>query len=150
MMRGRLTYSSGNESNPGNPFGRNKLVLDSEGAARLDHYPSRGGSPAAWTGQIEGATLERIGAALELAKFPAMPRHPVPAGATFRTLVLEPAGAAPQETRIEWDAGEKLPGYKDAFALLDAIVAQLGAGVVGGVRAGSDKLVSNVQRVAAK
>jgi hypothetical protein len=114
----RLTYSAGNEHNPGNPFGKNVLVIDGE-AARLEHTDAAG--TKAWTGKVPPAVVERLWAALARGGFPVVAKHPVPAGATVRMLEVG-EGAARKAAFVEWRAATKQPGYDEAFQILDSIV----------------------------
>lgn len=121
--RPRLSYSAGIESAPGNPFGAAELVIEPDGSARLDHR--RHGEHRAWTGTIDGAVLDRVLAALERGGFPDVPRHPVPAGATMRRLVVTPADGEPRGALVAWHAAKDLPGYDEAFAALDSLARQM-------------------------
>src|ERR1700751_4990182 len=110
-----LRYHAGNEHNPSNPFGRHELTVDPDGTARLDHY--RVGWHKAWGGMIDGAVLKRVSDALVRAGFPTVPEHPLPASSTRRTLIVGDTAVD-----IEWHAGARLPGYDEAFAILDSLV----------------------------
>ena len=125
MSKCRLVYRAGNEHNPGNPFGRAELVIEADGRMRLEHF-ARGREPRAWTGTIDAAALERLHAALESANFPLVAKHPVPGGAEFRQLAATGADGTRAAIAVEWHAIADMPGYREAFSILDATIAQLG------------------------
>ncbi|HEX5503806.1 MAG TPA: hypothetical protein VFW96_14375 [Thermomicrobiales bacterium] len=145
MSRARLTYSAGNEHNPSDPFGRSVLAIEPDGAARLDHY-ARFIEPRAWTGRVAPSALDRLWAALARAGFPDVPPHPIPASSTIRVLVAEADGAR-QTAYVAWHAAENLPGYDEAFAILDALVRQLGEGDVWPTAPDLPAMVGEVRRV---
>ena len=126
MQRGRVTYSVGNENDPGNPFGRSELAVEPDGTAKLDHH-QRGGVHRAFSGTAPAAELDRLFAALERAGFPNVTPHKIPGGATLRQ--LEVAGTS-TTLPIEYYAAKKLPGYDEAFAVLDALIGTLSGGTV--------------------
>jgi hypothetical protein len=119
-----LSYSVGNEHDPGDPWGRSELVLQSDGSARLDHFFSRRGPTGAWTGRVDDAALRALWSALEQAGFPAAPTTPFTPGASPRRLIVEADGER-QYATIDYHLAPKLPGYAEAFDLLDAIVRQV-------------------------
>jgi hypothetical protein len=124
-----LRYTVGNEHDPGDPWGRSELVIHADGSARLEHRFSRVPGAGAWTGQVDGAALNALRVALDRAGFPAAP-PPVPpvAEATPRRLAVELDGAAYHVTVGR--AAASLPGYAEAFDLLDGIIRQLSGDVV--------------------
>ena len=126
MQRGRVTYSVGNENDPGNPFGRSELAIEPDGTARLDHH-KRGGAHDSFSGTAPLAELDRLFAALERAGFPSVTPHQIPGGSTLRK--LEVAGTA-TTLPIEYYAAKKLPGYAEAFAVLDTLIGTLSGGTV--------------------
>ncbi|HEX6872909.1 MAG TPA: hypothetical protein VF163_17570 [Micromonosporaceae bacterium] len=126
---GMLRYSVGNEHNPGDPFGRSELVIQPDGAARLDHYFSRVASAGAWTGQVDLSALDALCRALDSAGFPAAPSTAPVAGATLRRLCIEVDGAA-EHVAIDWHQASKLPGYAEVCDILDGVIRQLSAGAV--------------------
>jgi hypothetical protein len=119
-----LSYSVGNEHNPGNPWGRSELVIGQDGRARLDHYFSRKSGSGAWAGQIDAAALAALWAALEQAGFPDVPEFRPVAGATLRQLTVE-IGGTRRTALVDWHIAPALPGYGEAFDLLDGIIRQL-------------------------
>jgi hypothetical protein len=124
-----LRYSVGNEHNPGDPWGRSELVVHPDGTARLDHHFSRSGGAGSWTGQVDPAALEVVWRGLDRAGFPAAPDAPFVAGATVRHLTVETDGG-PQGTMVDWHKASSLPGYAEAFDVLDAVIRQLSGGTV--------------------
>jgi hypothetical protein len=127
LRRAHIAYSVGNESNPGDPFGRSELVIEVDGRAQLDHH-TRGGH-AAWTGKVASDELERLWSALDRAGFPVVPKHPIPPGSTLRALAIG-VGAERQAAYVTWDASRELAGYDIAFAILDGVIRQLSEGKV--------------------
>jgi hypothetical protein len=150
MASSTVRYSVGNEHNPGDPWGRSELVIHPDGSARLDHHFSRGREPRAWTGQVDLAALGELLTALRRAGFPAVPPMPaLPPGATLRRLALEANGTAngtvgsatdgaadgatsgvPQQALVGWHQAPSMPGYAEAFDLLDAVIRQLSGDAV--------------------
>jgi hypothetical protein len=129
MGAGTVRYSVGNENNPGDPWGRSELVVGPDGSARLDHYFSRSPRVGSWTGQVEPAATAALRAALDQAGFPAVPVLRPVAGATLRTLVVETDGGR-EEAVVDWHKAPALPGYAEAFDLLDGVIRQLSGGAV--------------------
>jgi hypothetical protein len=119
-----LRYSVGNEHNPGDPWGRSELVIQHDGTARLDHHFSRVRTVGAWTGRVDAAALEALWSALERAGFPTAPTTPLLPGAAPRRLTVDSDGVS-EQAMIGYHEASKLPGYAEAFDLLDAIVRQL-------------------------
>jgi hypothetical protein len=112
----RLWYEAGNEHNPTDPFGRITLDLSADGSVRIDHYGRAG--HRSWTATVDQSVVDELTAALVQAGFPAAPAVlPMP-GDRLRTLRVtgDPAG----EVRLPWDVSA-LPGYADAFGILDAL-----------------------------
>jgi len=121
---GVLEYRVGNENDPGDPWGRSVLVIQPDGAARLDHFFSRVGGAGAWTGRVDDAALEALWSAIKQAGFPAAPTTQLTPGAAPRRLTVTADGES-QHAIIGYHEASKLPGYAEAFGLLDAIVRQL-------------------------
>jgi hypothetical protein len=113
-----IYYGTGNENAPGDPFGRTELTLAGDAGARLDHRHI--GVHRAWTGRVDPAQLEALRGALETAGFPDVTPHQIPGGSTMRELAVDG-----QRVLIEWYAAENMPGYKEAFAILDSLVRQM-------------------------
>ncbi len=125
-----IRYSAGNEHDPGDPWGRSELVIRADASARLDHYFSRGREPRAWTGHVDLAALGELTAALDRAGFPAVPpAPPQPPGAARRRRAVEADAAAPPAL-VSWHRTPSLPGYAEAFALIDAVIRQLSGDAV--------------------
>ena len=125
-----IRYSVGNEHDPGDPWGRSELVIRADGSVRLDHHFSRGGGARAWVGCVDAAVLGELLAALDRAGFPAVPATgPLPPGAALRRLTVEGDGVA-REALVSWHRTQSLPGYDEAFGLIDAVIRQLSGDAV--------------------
>ena len=125
-----IRYSVGNEHNPGDPWGRSELVIRADGSARLDHHFSRGREPRAWAGHVDAAALGELTAALDRAGFPAVPpAQPLPPGSALRRLTVEADGTV-QQALVSWHRAPSLPGYAEAFGLIDAVIRQLSGDAV--------------------
>ena len=124
-----IRYSVGNEHDPGDPWGRSELVILPDGAARLAHHFSRSNAVGAWSGRVDGAALDRLWSALDRAGFPAGSTAPLAAGSAVRRLTVEADGQA-HHTIVGWHEAASLPGYNEAFGILDAVISQLSADAV--------------------
>jgi hypothetical protein len=125
-----IRYSVGNEHDPGDPWGRSELVIRADGSARLDQHFSRGREPRAWAGHVDAAVLGELLAALGRAGFPDVPpAGPLPPGAAVRRLTVEVSGAA-RQALVSWHRTPSLPGYDEAFGLIDAVIRQLSGNAV--------------------
>jgi hypothetical protein len=125
-----IRYSVGNEHNPADPWGRSELVIRADGGARLDQHFSRGRPARAWAGHVDAAVPAELLAALDRAGFPAVPPlAPLPPGAAVRRLAVETDGTT-REVLVGWHRAPSLPGYAEAFDLLDAVVRQLSGDAV--------------------
>jgi hypothetical protein len=122
-----LRYSAGNENSPTDPWGRSELVIQPDGRTRLDHHFSRGRGTRVWTGRVDAATLAALWAALARSGFPAAPRPQLVPDATVRQLTVE-AGPVPRQVILEYSQAQSLPGYGEAFGLLDQVIGQLTGG----------------------
>jgi len=145
VERDRTYYMVGSEHSPTDPFGRSDLVIEVYGRARLDQYTRAGCST--WTGNVTPDALDRLWAALEEAKFPEMPRHPVPAGSAIRDLNV--GGPEGKSAYIAYHAAESLPGYSVAFRILDTVIRQISQDTVKAAPASDQKLVDAISRVPA-
>ena len=126
-----IRYSVGNEHNPGDPWGRSELEIRADGSARLHHYFSRGRAPRAWAGHMDAAALGELTAALDRAGFPTVPpAPPLPPDATLRRLTVEEEDGAAQQALVSWHHAPSVPGYAEAFGLLDAVIRQLSGDAV--------------------
>lgn len=117
----RIVYAAGNEHSPSNPWGRAELAIEASGAARLDQRQA--GQHRAWTGTVDAGAVERLHTALLQAGFPTVPPHPVPGGATIRSLSVM-RGDTSDSAMIAWHSAKKI-GYGEVFEILDSIVRQL-------------------------
>jgi hypothetical protein len=129
MVAGTIRYSVGNENNPGDPWGRSELVITPGGNARLDHHFSRVHRIAAWRGQVDPDALAVVWAGLDLAGFPAEPMSQFVAGATLRRLAVQSDGIE-RRAILDWRNALELPGYAEAFDVLDGVIRQLSGGDV--------------------
>ncbi len=125
-----IRYTVGNENNPADPWGRSELVIHANGSARLDHHFSRRKNAGAWTGQVDAAALEALWAALDQASFPSVPTGPalIP-DSTVRYLTVEAGGSA-RQALISWHQTSSLPGYAEAFDIIDGVIRQLSGAAV--------------------
>jgi hypothetical protein len=114
----------GNENNPGDPWGRSELVVRPDGTARLDHHFSRVRRVGAWTARVDPTALDALWAALDRAGFPATPGGPLLPGATLRRLTVE-ADRTSQQAYVDWHKSASLPGYAEAFDILDGVIRQM-------------------------
>jgi hypothetical protein len=119
-----LRYSVGNENDPGDPWGRSELVIEHDSTARLEHHFSRGGKVGAWAGSVDAEALHALWSALQRAGFPAVPAAPLTPGASPRRLAVDSDGTS-ERAIIGYHQASSLPGYAEAFDLLDAIIRQL-------------------------
>lgn len=123
MTRERIWYSFGNEHNPGDPFGRDSLVIEVDGRVRLDHFGGKIGR-GRWTGTVVAPALDSFWSAIERSSFPEFPRLPVPAGGACYSLGVGAGYASKQSVSI-YQGHASLPGYGEAFTILAAIVRQM-------------------------
>jgi hypothetical protein len=126
--RFRLRYDSGTAAAPDNPFGNNVLAITQDGRARLDHH-DRDGAHRAFGGTIDPAALRRILDGLRQARFPAGTPASIRPGAGTRALRVEAADGA-AEVELPFHDVDDLPGYREAFQLLDSAIAQLSGGTL--------------------
>jgi hypothetical protein len=128
MTIGVLEYRVGNEHDPGDPWGRSVLVIQPDGDARLDHFFSRRRETiGVWAGRVDAAALESLWSALREAGFPAAPNTPAIPGAAPRRLSVTADGET-QQAIIGYHEAGSLPGYAQAFDLLDAVCRQISDG----------------------
>ena len=137
----RIEHAIGNPHSPTNPFGRSLLVIEPGGRARLEHRTATGhfGVHSVFhDASVEESLIAQLLGALAAAGFPAYEnssRAAVP-DATFGLIRVTRVGmfhtikhwlrlAAPQEVTLQWHEADKLPGYREAKQILDAIVARL-------------------------
>ncbi len=129
MSQSVIRYSVGNEHNPADPWGRSELVIHADGTARLDHHFSRKPDIGVWTGEIDAVALSSLWAALDQAGFPAVPAtSAIAPDSTVRKLAVETDGVA-RVAFVSWH-GSPLPGYAEAFDLIDAMISKLSDGAV--------------------
>jgi hypothetical protein len=143
MVRDRIYYRVGSEHNPGDPFGRSDLVIETDGRAQLDQYTRAWHS--VWIGKVAASALEKFWVALEQAGFPQFPHHPVPGGSAIRDLNV--GGPERKSAYIAYHAAESMPGYNVAFQILDTIIRQISEDTVKAVPASDQKIVDGASRV---
>jgi hypothetical protein len=112
-------YEAGNEHNPADPFGRLTLEVESDGEVRLARH-SRDGAEA-WTARVAPGFLDDLAGALRTAGFPKAPSVMPQPDEAVRDLRITGSGAV----LLPWYEAAELPGYAEAFALLDGVVAQV-------------------------
>jgi hypothetical protein len=143
VVRDVIYYSVGSERNPGDPFGRSRLVIQVDGSARLDQY-TRAGSTT-WTGTVAASALDKLWGALEEAAFPDMPPHPIPAGSAIRGLNV--GGPDGKSVGIAYHAAGTMPGYHNAFYILDTVIRQISEDTVKCVPESGESIVTSIVRV---
>jgi hypothetical protein len=75
-------------------------------------------------GQVDTAALATLWAAVERAGFPDVPEfRPVP-DATLRQLTVQ-IGETRRTALVDWHIAPALPGYREAFDVLDGVIRQL-------------------------
>ena len=116
-----LTYTTGSEWSPTDPFGRCVLVIGADGAARLDK--THRGQTSAWRGRVPPAILGEVLLELFRAGFPHVPDSLIPPDSSPHDIQLR--SGTTQTARIHGYLYRQLPGYREAIPLLDAIVRQL-------------------------
>jgi hypothetical protein len=123
LVRQRISYSLGNENNPGDPFGRHRLVIEVDGRARLDHFGGKIGR-GAWVGTVKASALDALWGALERSAFPKFPMVMIPAGGACHDLYIG-AGPASGHSVFLYIYAPATPGYSDAFEIIAAIIRQM-------------------------
>lgn len=121
-----LFFSTGNEHNPGDPFGRIMLDIEPDGAAKLEHFSRTGNG--LWTGRMDPAELQRLLAAMERGGFPTRPPHPMPVPGTLMFELELDAGSGPQMLMMPFDEGAKVEGYAEALEILQTFARELSGG----------------------
>lgn len=127
MLEDLLAYKVGNEHSPTDPWGKSELAIHPDGSCWLSHRFSRGRGRRSWLGRVVPQAMEALSAGLERAGFgqtePPPPAALVP-GATLRRLSIDADG--PKVTvAVDWHHTSELPGYAEAFDVIDAIIRQL-------------------------
>jgi hypothetical protein len=80
---------------------------------------------SAAAGHVDAPVPGELLAALGRAGFPAVPpAGSLPPDAALRRLTVE-AGGTVQEALVSWHQTPSLPGYAEAFDLIDAVIRQL-------------------------
>lgn len=126
----RVVYQSGNAHNPGDPVGAVALTITADGAVQIEHTAPGGAVERAFTGTTTLAVIERILEHLTAAGFPSVPAHRIPAGASLRNLYVECGGQSAHAAPTAWNAVVNLPGYREAYQLLDSITTLVSGGAL--------------------
>jgi hypothetical protein len=126
-----LVYAFGCENDPSNPFGRCTLTLYADGRLELDNRAR--GQAHAWTATIDGRILADLIKLLDSAGFPVVPPHQIPPGAT-RSLLVRIRGQQTQTPLTGFHEARKMPGYGEAYHLLDSLVVGASDGALKVVR----------------
>jgi len=122
-----LRYSSGNEHNPADPWGRSELTVHGDGRVELEQHHSRRPGTSAWPGELDPQALSALWAALDASGCPAPPAAAaVPPDSVIRQLTVEEDGGA--ETVL---LAGTVPGYAAVVGLLDGLIHRLSGGTVG-------------------
>ena len=143
VPRDTVRYGVGSKHNPGDPFGRSTLTIEPDGKARLEQDMRSG--LFVFTGTVIPAALERFWQALDQSGFPEVPIHRMPAGSASRTLAV---GNLTPRLPVAYHAVGTMPGYAEAFRIIDAVIRQLSLELV---KEGppSDPIVEGAVRVSA-
>ena len=128
-MTVRLRYRASDAKDPHAGWGRSELVIESDGSARLEHHFPRGSGVIVRTGRIDLGAFDVIWSGLNRAGFPAPPGSPPAAAGRLRQLTMEEDGRS-EEIVVGWTQARSLPGYADAFDVLDGVVRQLSGNAV--------------------
>jgi hypothetical protein len=128
----RLTYEIGQEHSPADPFGKTILAIEGGGRVRLD-VRGAGRPPRAWEAKVAPAALAELLDALRRAGFPTGSQRVFVPDAPIARIQLERQGAQ-EVVQIDRYKAEKLPGYREAYAILDSLAFQLSGGETAPVR----------------
>jgi hypothetical protein len=126
----RLRYQSGNENNPGNPVGAVWLTILGDGAVQIEQRALGGKIQRSFAGTTTRDVIERVLGHLREGGFPDVPKHRIPMGATLRTLTVESGGETAQTLPTSWSAVDAMPGYREAYQLLDSITTLASGGAL--------------------
>ena len=124
----RITYRSGNEHNPGDPTGLVVLAIAGDGAVTVSQRARGGAVQNQWAGTTDRGVIERVIEHLAVAKFPLVPDHRIVAGSTLRTIEITTGETTQTCNPTSWDAVDAMPGYREAYRLLDSITTEVTAG----------------------
>lgn len=126
----RLVYSSGNEHNPTDRAGRVTLEIRGDGSVTVENVKGGGAYARTFVGATTREVVERILGHLRHAGFPIVPDHPIPAGAALRVLAIEAGGESVHGAPTSWDASDGMPGYREAYRILDSIITAVSEGAL--------------------
>jgi hypothetical protein len=122
-----LTYLCGAEYDPSSPIGHYALTVLADGGVRLDNR--RRGQARSWMGAVGNGTVATIIALLNTARFPVVPAHRIPPGAT-RSLLVQGQGRVLRTPAAGFYEALDLPGYKQLYHLLDSITVETSQGAL--------------------
>jgi hypothetical protein len=126
MRRVSLYFSTGNEHQPDDPFGRIVLEIDDDGAARLEHFAREGNGT--WTGAMAADELQRVLAAMERGGFPQRPPHAMPRPGTAMIELERDTGDGPVTLMMPLQEAAKVDGYDEALERLQTFARELSGG----------------------
>jgi hypothetical protein len=124
----RLVYQSGNEHNPGDAIGLVVLTIEGDGGVRIDNRARGGLIEAHFQGTTDRSVIERILGHLREGGYPEVPRHAIPAGSALRTISIQSGTEESHCFPTAWHGVDALPGYREAYQLLDSIVTEVSRG----------------------
>lgn len=124
----RLFYQSGNEHDMGDVFGLIVLAIDDDFQLTVDQRARNRLIVNHWKGATDRAVVERLLDHLRIAGYPKVPDHRIPSGARLRSIAIESGGESSHTYPTEWKAAKNMPGYGEAYRLLDSMIVQVTAG----------------------
>jgi hypothetical protein len=126
----RLFYQSGNEHDMGDAFGLIVLAIDNDFQLAIDQRARNGLIVNHWKGTTDRVVIERLFDHLRTAGYPVVPDHRIPAGARLRSIAIDSGGESTHTYPTESRAAKKMPGYGDAYRLLDSMIVQATSGAL--------------------
>ena len=126
----RLFYQSGNEHDVRDSFGLIVLAIDGNFGVAIDQRARNGMIENHWSGSTDRGVVERVLSHLQAAGYPTVPDHKIPRGARLRSIAIESGTDSTHTYPTEWTAVNAMPGYREAYQLLDSIVMQVTAGAL--------------------
>jgi hypothetical protein len=126
----RLFYQSGNEHDMRDAFGLILLEIDGGGQIAIEQRARNGMIKNHWKGATDRAVIERVLSHLGAAGYPTVPDHQIPRGARLRSIAIESGAETTHTYPTEWTAADAMPGYREAYQLLDSIIMQVTSGAL--------------------
>ncbi len=114
----RLTVAAGSAHAPDDPFGREVLVVSTDGS--FTYTRERGGTVTR-RGRVDPGHVERLVDGLRAAGYPRAPRHDIPPGASLVQVAL----AAGPPVDLDLYAARGWPGYGPVLQWFEAVCAWL-------------------------